>query len=125
MCFNNETWSIARLCITIQNSADDITRTFLTDGAGSHSDRLVRWNSSNHPCHILNVDESCLGSPVRAGFGGLLQNNAGLFISGFSDFLPNTTCVLLAELTAILKGLRLAIDMGLDDWFAYQILSCP
>ena len=115
MCFNNETWSINRLCAAIQNSAADIARAFHTDGTGTHSSRLVRWNTGNHPCHILNVDGSCLGVPVRAGFGGLLRNGAGLFIAGFSGYLPNTDCVLLAELTAILKGLRLALDMGVQE----------
>ena len=61
-----------------------------------------------------------MGSPVCAGFGGLLRNSAGLFISSFSGFLPNSTCVLLAELMAIHKGLRLAIDMGVDELVCFS-----
>jgi len=63
---------------------------------------------------------SCLGSPVRAGYGGIIRNNAGGFISAFSGFLPGTVCVLLAELTAILKGLRLAMEMGLENLVCYS-----
>lgn len=72
MCFNNDIWSITRLCTNIQNSEDVINKSFLSDGATTHSNRLVRWNSSNHHCHILNVDGNCLGSPIRAGYGGLI-----------------------------------------------------
>jgi ribonuclease HI len=61
-----------------------------------------------------------LGSPARAGFGGLIRNNAGLFISGFSGYLPNSNCILQAELSAILAGLRLAVSMGLEDLICYS-----
>jgi len=115
MCFNTDTWSLTWLCISIQNSADTIHKSFQPVAVSASSDRWVRWNSSSHNCHILNVDGSCLGTPIRAGYGGLIRNNAGLFLSGFSGFLQDSTCILLAELTAIHKGLRLAVDMGLED----------
>lgn len=119
-CFNNETWSTTRLCFNIQNSADTIKKSFQSDSDLATSDRLVRWNNNNHLGHVLNVDGSCLGSPIRAGFRGLIRNSAGFFLSGFSGFLPDSQCILLAELTAIHKGLRLALDMGLDDLVCYS-----
>jgi len=104
MCFNNETWSVARVFTNIQNSADIIINTFSSDEVVAQTTCFVKWDNNNHHCHILNVDGSCLGSPARAGYGGIIRNNAGGFVSAFSGFLPGTICVLLAELTAILKG---------------------
>ena len=80
---------------------------------------MFRWNNNNHHCHVLNVDGSCLGSPIRAGFGGLIRNRAGYFLSGFSGYLPSSNCILLAGLTTIFKGLRLARDMGLEELVCY------
>jgi ribonuclease HI len=117
---NGESWSLTRLRSNIYNSADIIKKSFQPAGSPSNSDRLVRWNSSNHSCNILNVDGSCLGIPIRAGFGGLIRNYAGFFLSGFSGFLKDSTCILLAELTAIHKGLRLASDMGMEDLICYS-----
>jgi ribonuclease HI len=124
-CFNIETWSITQVCIHIQNSADIIEKSFQQDGDVATSGRLVRWNNNNHHCHILNVDGGCLGSPIRVGYGGLFRTNAGSFLSGFSGYLPRSNCILLDELMAIFKGLRLAQDMGLEDLVCYtdSILS--
>jgi len=107
--------SLGYVCINIQNSADLIEKCFQQDGVVAALERLVCWNINNHQCHILNVDGSCLGSPIRAGYGGLLRNNSRSFLSGFSSYLPTSNCILLAELTAICKGLKLALDMGLED----------
>ncbi|MCI31221.1 replication protein A1-like protein, partial [Trifolium medium] len=41
----------------------------------------VKWSNSNYSGVILNVDESCLGSPVRAGFGGVIRNDSGFYLS--------------------------------------------
>ena len=120
MCFSNDSWSITQLCNNIQNSAVIIQKSFQPAAVSSNSDRLVRWNSSNCSCYILNVDRSCLGTPIWAGFGGLICNNAGFFLSGFSGLLQDSTCILLAELTAFHKGLRLALDMGLDELVCYS-----
>lgn len=119
MCFSNDSWSIIQLCNSIQNSAVIIQKSYQPGASCSNSYRLVRWNSSNCSCYILNVDGSWLGTHIRVRFGGLIRNNAGFFLSGFSGFLQDSTCILLAELTAIPKGLRLALDMGLDELVCY------
>jgi len=92
---NNETWSLTRLCNNIHNSTDAIQSSFQRDG-------------------------SCLGSPTRAGFGGVFRNSAGFYLSGFSGFIPNSTDILLAELTTIYHGLSKAIEMGVDDLICYS-----
>ncbi|XP_024626908.1 uncharacterized protein [Medicago truncatula] len=81
---------------------------------------MVRWNNNDTNCIILNVDGSCLGELIRAGFGGVIRNSAGFFISGFSGFIAATTDILLAELTAIHRGLLLAVQLGIEEMVCYS-----
>ena len=121
MCLNNETWSLTRLCNNIHNSTDAIQSSFQGDrSAAPPLDRLIKWNCNNHQGSILNVDGSYLGSPTRAGFGGVFCNSAGFYLSGFLGFIPNSTDILLAELTTIYHGLSKAIEMGVDDLICYS-----
>ncbi|XP_024630892.1 uncharacterized protein [Medicago truncatula] len=84
------------------------------------SDRWISWNSRNFNCHILNVDRSCLGTPTRVGYGGLIRNSAGLFLKGFSGLIHGSTCILQAELTAILEGYRMAVNMGIEELVCFS-----
>jgi ribonuclease HI len=84
------------------------------------SDIYVRWNNNNFNCTILNVDGSCIGSPTWAGFGGLIRNSAGFYLSGFLGFLPSSSDILQAELTAIYHDITLAIDMGISNMAVYS-----
>jgi len=68
---------------------------------------------------ILNVDGSCLGTPQHAGFGGLIRNSVGHYLSGFSGFISNSEDILLAELSAIYHGLSLARDMHIEELVYY------
>lgn len=91
----------------------------------TNSNKHVRWNNNNFNCTILNVDESCIGSPTKAGFGGLIRNSAGFYLSGFSGFIPSSSDILQAELTAILYGISIATDMGISelDMYSDSLLS--
>jgi ribonuclease HI len=120
MCFNSDFWSLTRLSINIQHSAETIHKSFQPIANSEITERWIRWNSSNHSCHILNADGSCLGTPVRAGYGGLIRNSAGLFLSGYSGFFQDSTCILFYELTAIHKGLSVAVDMGIDELICFS-----
>jgi ribonuclease HI len=120
MCLNNETWSLQCLSFNIQNSAEIIKVILSTNTHVVAIDRYIRWNFLNHSCVILNVDGSCLGTPQRAGFGGLLCNSAGVCVSGFSGFINNSTYILLAELTAIYHGLILVWDLGIDEFVCHS-----
>jgi hypothetical protein len=71
-------------------------------------DRYIKWNNNNYCCVILNVGGSCLGSPVRPRFGGIIRNTFGHYLASFSGFIPETSDILLVELYAIYKGLSLA-----------------
>jgi len=120
MCLNNETWSGYYLFSNIYNSVDTIISTFKNDDAVIFEDRYVKWNCNNHMGIILNVDGSCNGTPTRTSFGCIFRNNGGLFLSAFSGMISHSEDILLAELTAIYHGLRMAIDMGIDDLACYS-----
>lgn len=82
---------------------------------------MVKWNSNNHHCHILNVDGSCLRTPICAGFGGVIRKSASLYLSGFSGFIADSTDILLAELSAIHRGLLMAVDMDYEELVCYSV----
>jgi ribonuclease HI len=83
-------------------------------------DRFVKWNQNNHVGVILNVDGSCLGSPARTGYGGILRNDAGFYLSGFSGYLHGSSDILYAELYAIYQGLSLAKEKGIVNLICYS-----
>lgn len=80
MCLSNETMSLNQLSYNIQNSMEVITSSFSPPSQVLPIERHVRWNNNNFHCSILNVDGSCIGNPIRAGFGGLIRNNVGFFL---------------------------------------------
>ena len=73
--------------------------------------RWVAWRAPPDGWAALNVDGSSLGNPGRAGAGGVIRNNLGVWCSGFSAHVGITE-ILKAELLAILFGLRLCWDRG-------------
>ncbi|XP_024630926.1 uncharacterized protein [Medicago truncatula] len=91
MCLSQETWSPTRLNFHIQNYADTIKASFQSNGDST---------------------------PDR--FGGVIRNSAGLYLSGFSGFIADSTDILLAELSAIHRGLLMAADMELEDLVCYS-----
>jgi len=80
----------------------------------------VKWNNANHSGIILNVDGSCLGSSTRVGYGGLLRNDEGFYLSGFSGYIPNSSDIMYVELYAIFHGLLLTKDMGITNLVCYS-----
>ena len=118
-CLNNEVWSLHRLSFNIQNSTEVIKNVFSKNVVAVNSERLIKWNCLNFSRIILNVDESCLETPQRAGFGGLIRNSVGRYLFGFSGFISNSEDILLAELSAIYHGLSLARDMHIAELVCY------
>ena len=53
------------------------------------------------------MDGSSHGTPVRNGFGGVLHNDTGLFLAGFSGFIPGSN-----ELSAIYHRLIMAKNLS-------------
>jgi ribonuclease HI len=119
MCLGNENWSTAKLSFNIQGMVDTLKACYPSISNTTDEDQFIKWNNNNHSCVILNVDGSCLGSPIRAGYGGILRNDAGFFLSGFSGYIQNSSDILYVELYAIYKGLLLAKEMGNADFVCY------
>ena len=119
MCLSHETWSLTQIHFRIQSSAKMIKSTSHTATAPP-LDRMVLWNNGNFSCFVLNVDGSCLGTPTRAGYGGIIRNSAGLYLSGFSGYIAATTDILFAELTAFHRGLLLAVESGIEVLVCYS-----
>ena len=119
MCLSHDTWSLTKILCHIQNTAASIDSTFHI-ALVLLSDRLVRWNNNNYNCVVLNVDGSCLGTPTRASYGGVIRNSACFDISGFSGYLAATSDILFAELSAIHCGLLLAVEAGIEEMVCYS-----
>lgn len=81
---------------------------------------FIKWNNGNHSVVILNVDGSCLGTPLRAGFGGAIWNYVGFYLSGFSGYIPESSDILYVELYAIYQGLILARSLNIEDLVCYN-----
>ena len=47
----------------------------------------IRWEKSQTEWFCLNTDGSAIGNPSRAGCGGLIRNDRGEWIGGFSRSL--------------------------------------
>lgn len=120
MGLGNENWSNAQLSFNIQGMIGTLKACYPCNSNSTEEDNLVKWNNNNHSCVILNVDVSCLGSPTRAGYGGVLRNYASFYLSGFSGYIQNSANILFAELYAIYQGLLLAKNMGISDLFCYS-----
>jgi hypothetical protein len=65
------------------------------------------------------VDDSGLGSPARAGYGGIIRNNSGFYLSGFSGFIRESSDIMLAELFVIYQELTLAKDLAVEELICY------
>ena len=66
------------------------------------------------------MDGSCHGSPIRSGFGGILRNSDGFFLSAFSGFITDSDDIMLAELSAIYHGLIIAQNSGFVELVCYS-----
>lgn len=108
--FNDVSWSVWFSLNQITCLHMDIVKAFGTN-IQTKQPRLVQWHTPPEAYIKLNVDGSSLGNPGRSGFGGILRDMNGEWVSGFSGFCGYTTNI-NAELLAIYHGLRVAWDMG-------------
>jgi ribonuclease HI len=71
----------------------------------------VAWILPTAPCLKLNVGGSSFGNPSRVGFGGLIRNDIGGCMHGFSGSCGRASN-LLEEFYVILKWLQLAWELS-------------
>ncbi|KAK2378357.1 hypothetical protein QL285_078917 [Trifolium repens] len=107
MCLNNATWSLSRLSFNIRAMVETFRNCFSPVSNDRLVDRYIKLNNTSHFCVILNVDDSCLGSPVRSRFPDIIRNTFGHYLIGFSCFTQGPSDILFAELYAIYKSFLL------------------
>lgn len=74
---------------------------------------MVRWERPYRGWHKLNTDGSAAGNPGVAGGGGVLRDDAGLWVKGFARQIGYTTSF-LAELWALRDGLSMCLDLNIN-----------
>ncbi|XP_045822427.1 uncharacterized protein LOC123915340 [Trifolium pratense] len=72
---------------------------------------LVSWSPPMEGTVCLNVDGSLFGATSSAGYGGLIRDHNGVFISGFYG-AANVRSILFVELMAVLHGLHICWESG-------------
>ncbi|KAL0349861.1 UNVERIFIED_CONTAM: hypothetical protein Sradi_4135300 [Sesamum radiatum] len=73
---------------------------------------IVRWHAPSPSWFKLNTDGSSLGNPSLAGATGIIRDSAGHVHLAYQFTLGTGTSV-LAELTAVWRGMELALTHGL------------
>ena len=56
---------------------------------------------------------------MRDGYGGILQNNSGFYLSGFSGYIHDSSDILYVELYDIYQGLILAKSLNIVGLVCY------
>jgi len=125
MCLNNENLPLSRLSCNIHRMVDSFSHCFTINSHVVQVERLIRWNNDNYSCTILDVDSSCLSIPIRAGFGGIIRNSTGYYLSCFSCYINEYFDILYVELRAIYEGLILAKCFNIIELVCYtDFLHC-
>ena len=75
--------------------------------------KMVRWERLYRGWYKLNTDGSAIGNPGVAGGGGVLRDDAGLWVKGFARQIGHTTSF-LAELWALRDGLTMCLDLSIN-----------
>lgn len=122
MCLNNENWHINRLAYNIHGMVDSFKSCYAPITNVIHNDRFIKWSNGNHIIVLSSMlmHGSCMGTPVRAGFGGVIRNYAGFYLSGFSGYIPDSSDILCVELYAIYQGLILAKSLDITELVCYS-----
>lgn len=71
----------------------------------------VRWELPPEGTINLCVDGSCNLADQSMGFGGLIRDSQGCWVTGFHGFRPDGN-PLLSEAMALLHGLQVSWDVG-------------
>ncbi|KAK9993042.1 hypothetical protein SO802_022745 [Lithocarpus litseifolius] len=76
--------------------------------------RAIRWERPPAGWKKLNTDGSCMGDSARAGCGGLVRDEHGNWVGGFSRHIGSTNSF-IAELWGLREGLLLCCNLSIDS----------
>jgi ribonuclease HI len=68
---------------------------------------------------FLYIDGACKGNPGPASIGVVIQNNYGVVIDMWGEYIGYATNN-IAEYTALIKGLQRCIELGMDEVVVYS-----
>lgn len=74
----------------------------------------VKWEKPQRGWFKLNTDGSALGNPGKAGAGGLIRNDEGEWVKGFTRSIGLASPI-MAELWGLRDGLVLAYDLHISN----------
>ena len=83
-------------------------------GCPSRRETLIRWQSPPAGWKVLNTDGASKGNPGIAGGGGVIRGDLGEWICGFEESMGICSSM-KDEIKALLRGLKLAIQMNIDQ----------
>ena len=72
---------------------------------------MVKWEAPPRGWRMLNTDGAARGTMGLAGAGGVLRDETGTWLIGFSEFLGHCSAT-MAELRAVLRGLQIAKEVA-------------
>ena len=87
-------------------------QTIVKGGLGTHHNCLVRWEPPCIGWHKLNTDGYCEGRDKSTSAGGIIRDNKGCWMGGFSIKLGSCSKT-EAEIWAVIYGLRMAWDQDI------------
>lgn len=125
MYLGNETWSLTRLSININNSVDIIRLCLQNVTSTSSSIQYVWWNNNGLGCTILNFDGSCIWNPIWAGFGGVICNSSSNYLSGISGTSTTSKTFCWLNFLLFIKGSRWRLTWKLMNWCVTRTPSSP
>ena len=76
--------------------------------------KMIRWERPYRGWYKLNTDGSVIGNPRVAGGGGVLKDEAGVWVKGFARQIGRTTNF-LAELWALRDGFIMCSELHIND----------
>lgn len=74
----------------------------------------IRWNKPLEGWYKLNTDGVSFENPGKDGGGGIIRDNQGNWVKGYSRAIGFTTSI-TTELWALRDGMNLAIQMGIQQ----------
>ena len=83
-------------------------------GCPSRRETLIHWQSPPAGWKVLNTDGASKGNPGTAGGGGVIRGDRGEWICGFGEAMGICSSM-KAEIKAVLRGLKLAFQMNIDQ----------
>ncbi|KAL6533965.1 hypothetical protein OROHE_013798 [Orobanche hederae] len=122
--FNGDTAPAREICYCIKKMVSDLRLAFCARpdrSKGKRSAAVTRWIRPPAGWFKQNTDASLVPSTGDAAAGGLIRDEDGIWVCGFSQRLK-VQSINLAELLALRDGLNMAWDMRLR-WILVEIDS--